>query len=162
VFVPLIRSARRNITLSMAYFIPQGRILRALVRARRRGITIRVIVPGKSDVRAVQCATRHFYAYLLKRGFRIYEQGDYMLHSKVMVVDQEWSVVGSCNLDPRSLRFNLEFVAVIHARSTAAVMKRICHYEMQKSRRVTEADVARRSWWQRLTDRLAWSFRKWL
>ena len=162
VFVPLIRGARRNITLSMAYFIPQGRILRELVRARRRGVTVRVIIPGQSDVPAVQCATRYFYAYLLKRGFRIYEQNDYMLHSKVMVIDQEWSVVGSCNMDPRSLRFNLEFVAVIHARSTAAVLKRICHYEMQKSRRVTTADVARRSWWQRLIDRIAWSFRKWL
>jgi cardiolipin synthase len=162
VFVPLIRGARRNITLSMAYFIPQGRVLRALVRARKRGVTIRVIIPGNSDVPAVQWATRYFYAYLLKQGIRIYEQNDYMLHSKVMVVDQEWSVVGSCNMDPRSLRYNLEFVAVIHARSTAAVMKRICHYEMQKSRRVTWADVARRSWWQRLIDRIAWSFRKWL
>lgn len=162
VFVPLIRGARRNIMLSMAYFIPQGRILRELVRARQRGVTIRVIIPGNSDVPAVHCATRYFYAYLLKRGFRIYEQNDYMLHSKVMVVDQEWSVVGSCNMDPRSLRFNLEFVAVIHSRSTAALMKRICHYEMQKSRRVTPADVARRSWWQRLIDRIAWSFRKWL
>jgi cardiolipin synthase len=162
VFVPLIRRARRNITLSMAYFIPQGRVLRALVRARKRGVTIRVIIPGKSDVSAVQCATRYFYVYLLKRGFHIYEQNDYMLHSKVMVIDQEWSVVGSCNMDPRSLRYNLEFVAVIHARSTAALMKRICHYEMQKSRRVTSADVACRSWWQRLVDRVAWSFRKWL
>ncbi len=162
VFVPLIRGARRNITLSMAYFIPMGRVLRELVRARKRGVTIRVIVPGNSDVPAVQCATRYFYAFLLKRGFRIYEQNEYMLHSKVMVVDREWSVVGSCNMDPRSLRFNLEFVAVIHARSAAAAMKRICHAEMQKGRRVTALDVANRQWWQRLIDRLAWSFRKWL
>src|SRR5438477_4405243 len=72
VFEPLIRGARRNITLSMAYFIPQGTILRELVRARKRGVTIRVIIPGHSDVPAVQCATRYFFAYLLKRGFRIY------------------------------------------------------------------------------------------
>lgn len=162
VFVPLIRKAQRHIILSMAYFIPQGRILRELVRACKRGVTIRVIVPGKSDVTAVQHAMRYFYAYLLKRGFRIYERNDFMLHSKVMIIDDEWSVVGSCNLDPRSLRFNLEFVAAIHARSMALALKKICHYEMQNSRRVVAVDVARRSWWQRLVDRLAWSFRKWL
>ena len=70
------------------------------------GVTIRVIIPATATFR-LHRATRYFYAYLLKRGFRIYEQSDYMLHSKVMVVDQEWSVVGSCNMDPRSLRFNL-------------------------------------------------------
>lgn len=162
VFVPLIRTARRNITLSMAYFIPQGRILRELVRARKRGVTVRVIVPGKNDVPAVRFAMRYFYTYLLKRGFRIYERNDFMLHSKVMVIDDAWSVVGSCNLDPRSLRFNLEFVAVIHARSMALALKKICHYEMQNSRRVSVDDIARRSWGQRLCDWFAWSFRKWL
>ncbi|MBI3864390.1 MAG: phosphatidylserine/phosphatidylglycerophosphate/cardiolipin synthase family protein [Planctomycetia bacterium] len=162
VFVPLIRKAQRNILVSMAYFIPQGAILRELVRARKRGVTIRIIIPGKSDVQAVQWATRHFYAYLLKRGFRIYEQGDNMVHSKVMVIDQEWSIVGSCNLDPRSLLYNLEFLAVIHARTVVTVLKRICRYEISKSRRISEADVARRSWLTRFRDYIAWSFRKWL
>lgn len=162
VFVPLIRRARRSITLSMAYFIPQGRILTELVRARKRGVTIRVVIPGKSDVTAVQSAMRYFFAFLLKRGFRIYERNDCMLHSKVMIIDREWSVVGSCNLDPRSLRFNLEFVAVIHSCPAALLMKRICHYEMQNSRRVTAADLSQRSLLRRLFDRIAWAFRKWL
>ncbi|MEX2119157.1 MAG: phosphatidylserine/phosphatidylglycerophosphate/cardiolipin synthase family protein [Pirellulales bacterium] len=162
VLVPLMRGARRSITVSMAYFIPQGRVLRELLRACRRGVQIRVIVPGESDVKVVQWATRHFYDKLLKRGVRIYEREDQMLHSKVMVIDDRWTVIGSCNLDPRSMLINLEFLSVIRARSMAAAVKRICRYEIRNSRRITLADCHRRPWWRRLVDRLAWSFRRWL
>jgi cardiolipin synthase A/B len=162
VLVPLLRQARRSITLSMAYFIPQGRVLRELLRATRRGVTVRVIVPGHSDVRTVQWASRHFYDKLLRRGIRIYERKDQMLHSKVMVIDEEWSLIGSCNLDPRSLWINLEFFAVFRSRAMANELRRVCRFEMRNSRRVTLNDSLRRPWWQRLLDRLAWSMRRWL
>jgi cardiolipin synthase len=162
VLVPLIRSARRSITMSMAYFIPVGRVLRELVRAHRRGVTVRVIIPGESDVKLVQWATRHFYSYLLRRGIRLYERRDQMLHSKVMVIDDEWSVIGSCNMDPRSLRLNLEFLSVIRSPAMAATITRICHYEMRHSDRVTAAAIRKRTCWQRFRDRLAWSLRWWL
>jgi cardiolipin synthase A/B len=160
VLVPLIRRAKHTITISMAYFIPVGRLLRELVRARRRGVQIRVIIPEKSDVRAVQCATRHFYSYLLRKGIRIYERKDRMLHSKAMVIDDEWSVIGSSNLDPRSLRTNLEFVAVVHSCHVSAALLGICKHEMKNSTRVTRRDCQRRSCWQRLIDRAAWSMRR--
>jgi cardiolipin synthase len=160
VLVPLLRQARRTITVSMAYFIPQGAVLRELVRARRRGVTVRVIIPGKSDVRSVQWATRHLYDKLLRRGLRLYERKDQMLHSKVMVIDDEWSLIGSCNLDPRSLWYNLEFFAVFRSAAMAAAVRRICCFEMRNSRRVTLLDSLGRPWWQRLLDRLAWSFRR--
>jgi cardiolipin synthase len=160
VLAPLIRQARRTITLSMAYFIPQGAVLRELVRARRRGVTVRVIIPGKSDVRSVQWATRHFYGKLLRRGIRIYERKDQMLHSKVLVIDDEWSLIGSCNLDPRSLWYNLEFFAIFRSAAMASAVRRICCFEMRNSRRVTLLDCLGRPWWQRLLDRLAWSFRR--
>lgn len=160
VLVPLIRQAQRTITISMAYFIPQGQVLRELVRARRRGVLVRVIIPGKSDVCAVQFATRHLYAYLLRRGIRLYQRNDRMLHSKAMVIDDQWSVIGSCNLDPRSLRTNLEFVAVFRSRALAAEVLAICRHEIKNSTRITRADCARRTCWQRSLDRLAWSLRR--
>ena len=160
--VPLIQQASREITISMAYFIPMGRLLRELVKARRRGVRVRAIVPGQSDVKIVQWATRHFYEYLLKRGIRIYERSDRMLHSKAMVIDGRWSVIGSCNLDARSLRSNLEFFAAIHSPQIALALNRICLEEMRASVRVTAAYCRRRTWWQRLLDRAAWALRKWL
>jgi cardiolipin synthase len=160
VLAPLIRRARHKITISMAYFIPVGRVLRELVRARRRGVHVRVIIPEKSDVGAVQRATRHFYSYLLRKGIRIYERKDRMLHSKAMVIDDEWSVIGSSNLDPRSLRTNLEFVAVFHSCAVSAALLGICKHEMQNSTRVTRRDCERRTCFQRIIDRAAWSIRR--
>src|SRR5690606_29736 len=126
VFAPLIRRARHSITLSMAYFLPDGRVLRELIRARRRGVKVRVLVPGKSDVPIVQAAMRHLYGFLLKRGVRVYERQNQMLHSKAMVVDDAVSLVGSCNIDPRSFRHNLEFLAVFRSEAMAAAILDIC------------------------------------
>jgi cardiolipin synthase len=125
-------------------------------------VRVRVIVPGSSDVKVVQWATRHFYEYLLKRGIRVYERNDQMLHSKVIVIDHRWSVIGSCNLDARSLRLNLEFFAVVHSRGLAAAVDRICREEMRQSTRITTDYCRRRSLWQRVLGRAAWAARRWL
>lgn len=162
VFVPLIRRARREIIVSMAYFIPIGPVLRELLRARRRGVRVRVVVPGDSDVQAVHWATRHLCKRLLAHGIQIYERRQFMLHSKVMVIDDEWTVMGSSNLDPRSLRLNLEFIAVIRSRAMAAAAGAFCHHEIAHSRRIRLSEIRNRPWWQRIRDRLAWSVRRWL
>jgi cardiolipin synthase len=162
VFTQLIRRAQRRLILSMAYFLPVGPVLRHLLRARRRGVFIQVVVPGKSDVALVQRATRYLYRRLVRRRFHIYERQMYMLHSKVMIADNEWTVLGSCNLDARSLSINFEFLAVIHSRNLATLLSQILQDEIDASRRVTLRSCAQQSWWQRLLDRLAWSLRWWL
>jgi len=159
---PLIRRAEREIIVSMAYFIPIGTVLRELLRARRRGVRVRVVVPGNSDVKLVQWSTRHLCRRLLARGILIYERKDFMLHSKVIVIDGERTVVGSANLDPRSLRTNLEFIGVIFSRAMAAAATQFCLHEIAHSRRIRLGEIRRRPWWQRLRDRLAWSLRRWL
>jgi len=162
ILAPLLQQARQNVTVLMAYFVPLGRVLRELLKARRRGVRVTVVVPGQSDVKIVQWASRHLYEFLLMRGIRIFERRERMLHSKALVVDGEWSVVGSCNLDARSLRINLEFFAVIRSKPLAAALERIAKEEMQASQRV-DADYCRRlSWWQRSLGRAAWGLRKWL
>jgi cardiolipin synthase len=162
VFLPLIRRAQREITIAMAYFLPTGRVQRALYRARRRGVRVRVIVPAESDVPTVQRATRHLYTRLLRHGIEVYERQNQMLHSKVMVVDGRTVVLGSCNLDPRSLWWNLEFAAVVHSAAMADAVERICQFEIDNSRRVTREDCRQRSFWQRLLDRMSYGLRRWL
>ncbi len=119
VFTRLIGLARREVLVSMAYFLPTHRVLRTMIRAARRGARLTIIVPGASDVPLVARATRFLYARLLKRKIAIFERQRWMLHSKAMVVDDRWTVVGSCNLDPRSLEINLEFMAVIRSAELA-------------------------------------------
>jgi cardiolipin synthase A/B len=161
-FIRLIRAARRRITFSMAYFLPVGGVLRELLRAPRRGVPVRVVVPGQSDVPLVQHASRYLYTRLLGRRIRIYERQASMLHSKVMIVDNAWAVVGSCNLDARSLYINFEFLAVIHSRKLARVLTGIVREEIVHSKRITLEQFRERNWWRRLVNRLAWSLRWWL
>jgi len=162
VFGRLIKRARERLTLSMAYFLPVGPVLTRLMRATRRGVRIQLVLPGSSDVPIVQRASRHLFPRLLRRRFEVYERQMQMLHSKVMVVDDEWAVVGSCNLDARSLYINLEFLAVVHSRTFAAALNDIIEAEIRHSRQITPADLSSRPWWQRLLDRLAWALRWWL
>ncbi len=162
VFERLLRHARREVTISMAYFLPTGAVLRALLAARWRGVRIRVIVPGKSDVPIVQRATSYLYDKLIRRGFGVYERRQRMLHSKAMVVDDLYTVVGSCNLDPRSLYINLEFLAVIRSRPLAEVLQNICRFEIAHSERITLARCQQVAAVHRFINRLAWSLRWWL
>jgi cardiolipin synthase len=161
-FARLIRSARRRITFSMAYFLPVGGVLREILRAPRRGVPVRVVVPGESDVALVQHASRHLYTRLLRRRIRVYERQASMLHSKVMIVDAAWAVVGSCNLDARSLWINYEFLAIIHSRNLARVLTRIVGEEIAQSKRITLEEFRERNWWRRLVNSFAWSLRWWL
>ena len=85
-----------------------------------------------------------------------------MLHSKVMIVDDRWAVVGSCNLDARSLWINLEFVAVIQSPQLARILNEMVAYEIARSKRVTVKSYRERNWWRRLVNRLAWMWRWWL
>jgi cardiolipin synthase len=148
--------------MSMAYFLPVGKVLADLLRAHRRGVLVRVVVPGVSDVPLVQHATQHLYGQLLRRRFHIYERQEHMLHGKVMVVDDRWTLLGSSNLDPRSFWINLEFMAVVHSRTLAKAMKEIILFEIAHSRRIRLKEYALRGWRQRLIDRVAWAFRWWL
>jgi cardiolipin synthase len=162
IFSRLIRSARHTLTFAMAYFLPVGRVLRDLLKARKRGVFVRIVVPGESDVPIVQRATSHLYLHLLRRRFHIYERQRSMLHSKVMIVDDQWTVLGSSNLDARSLWYHLEFLAVIHSRNLAHLLSGIIADEIAHSRRITLTECLERRWWQRLMDRVAWAARWWL
>jgi cardiolipin synthase len=162
VLCPLLRRARHTITISMAYFLPTGSVLRELLQAARRGVRIRVLIPGNSDVPLAHWACRHNYHRLLKAGIRIFERRERMLHSKVLVIDDQWSIVGSCNLDPRSLRSNLEFLCVVRSREFAGLLTNIAAIEMRHSHKVVEHHWRSRSRWRRLLDAWAWKMRKWL
>ncbi len=162
VIASLLKRAREKVVVAMAYFLPLAVILRQLLKARKRGVDVELILPGVSDVPAVQWAARHLYRSLLKRGIRIYEREDQMLHSKAMVVDARTSVVGSCNFDPRSLRINLEFFGVIRSAAFAAALEQVCVYERAHSRPIDMHQHENTPWYRRWLHRLAWWFRHWL
>jgi cardiolipin synthase len=162
IFRRVLDGASRSVLLSMAYFLPPGHVQKALQRASRRGLDVDVIIPAESDVKLVQWATEHEYADWLEHGVRIHERQQRMLHSKVMVVDGLRTIVGSCNLDPRSLRINLEIFAVVQSRALAAMVTAICDHEIAHSTLVTAQRCGKQRWWQRLRNRAAYTLRRWL
>ncbi len=103
-----IKNARKKIFITTAYFTPGIRIQRALVHAARRGVSLKLLLPGESDVMSVFYAGRAYYKKLLKAGIEIYNYQGSVLHSKTAVFDDCWSIIGSTNLDIQSLRRNEE------------------------------------------------------
>jgi cardiolipin synthase len=111
-----IRGARKRIVIANAYFFPGYRLIRDLRRAARRGVDVRLILQGTPDMAIVKVGASALYGHLAKAGVRIYEYTDRPLHGKVALVDDQWSTIGSSNLDPLSLQLNLEANVVIRDR----------------------------------------------
>jgi cardiolipin synthase len=107
--------ARTTIFLTTAYFTPSRRMIVLLENAVRRGVRVRLLVPGKSDIPAASYAGRAFFTRLLKAGIEIYTYRGEMLHAKTHLFDQSWSIIGSTNLDYQSLMYNDEGnVGILH------------------------------------------------
>ncbi len=112
-----LRSARKRVVIANAYFFPGYRFIREMRRAARRGVDVRLILQGQPDMPIVKTAAELLYDHLLRAGVRIYAYCDRPLHGKVALVDDEWSTVGSSNLDPLSLSLNLEANVIIKDRA---------------------------------------------
>ena len=117
VYLHVLRGARQRVVIANAYFFPGYRLLREIRNAARRGVDVRLILQGEPDMPIVKFAARMLYDYLLKDGVKIYEYCQRPLHGKVALVDEDWSTVGSSNLDPLSLSLNLEANVLIRDRA---------------------------------------------
>jgi len=118
-----IRSARKSILIANAYFFPGYLLLRELRRAARRGVEVRLVLQGEPDMPIVKTAASLLYDHLQRDGVCIHEYCKRPLHGKVAVIDDEWSTVGSSNLDPLSLSLNLEANLVIRDSVFAAQLR---------------------------------------
>jgi cardiolipin synthase len=114
-----IRNAEKTIWITTAYFVPTHDEVRDLKAAARRGVDVRLMLPGKSDSALALAVGHSGYGALLAAGVKIFEMQDGMLHSKSIVIDGVWSAIGSSNFDHRSILFNDEVDAVVLGRSTA-------------------------------------------
>jgi cardiolipin synthase A/B len=114
-----MRSAEKTIWITTAYFVPTEDEMRDLEDAARRGVDVRLMLPGKSDSDLAMAVGHAGYEDLLEAGVKIFELQDGVLHSKSAVIDGVWSVIGSSNFDHRSILFNDEVDAVVLGQDTA-------------------------------------------
>jgi cardiolipin synthase len=157
-----IRRGERQIWLASAYFIPSGKIRRALRRAAIGGKGVRLLLPGPvTDHPAVRYASRRYYSRLLRHGVRIFEYQNRFQHSKVVLVD-DWCTIGSSNLDRWNFRWNLEANQEVEDAALAAEVKNMLLDDFGNSEEINYTLWLQRSRLQRLKEWLWGKIDGWL
>ena len=140
-----IQAARRRIWIENAYFVPDRQIREGLAAAARRGVDVKVIVPGAhTDLPNVRLAAHYHYGDLLAAGVAIYEYRPTMMHNKVMAVDSIWSTVGSINFVNRSMTKNAEANLVVYDRGFAGQIEAMVLADLARCDVLTEAEWKKR------------------
>jgi cardiolipin synthase len=145
-----ITCAKRGISVMTPYFLPDERLITALSLAAMRGVAVTIVVPEQSNHRLVDWATRANVGPLLSHGVGIWRCPPPFHHTKLMVVDDEWCLIGSSNWDIRSFRLNFELCMEIYDRDLAATLSAIMQHS--RGRALTEAELDRRPLPIRLRD----------
>jgi cardiolipin synthase len=152
---------RESLCLTTAYFIPSRRLVRILEGAVKRGVRVRLLVPGTSDVPAASYAGRAFFGRLLEAGVEIYTYSrGHMLHAKTYLFDCRWSIIGSTNLDYQSLFYNDEGNVGIFDSSFGARMMEVFENDLRQANRIDMRQWKKRPWSERVKEHFFAIFRK--
>jgi cardiolipin synthase len=154
--------AEKRAWISAAYFLPDRAVRRALGHAAARGVDVRILMPGESDVELVRHASRATWGYLLRRGVRLFEWMPGILHAKSAVIDGRWSTIGTFNLDYLSLRSNLEINVSVDDEVFGAAMEGSFVRDLEQSREIDRTAFRYRPLGERLLEVVAYRFRKFL
>jgi cardiolipin synthase len=154
-YLVAIGRARREILVANPYFMPGRRMRRALVRAARRGVDVRLLV-GRKEFVVLDHAVRYLYRTLLMAGVRIGEYEKTMLHAKVAVIDSSWATIGSSNLDALSLVLNNEANVVLVEHDEIGLLRRAILAAFDDGRPIDAVRYAARPWYERVVNRAAY------
>ena len=162
ILLSAINSANHTITLMTPYFLPNRELISALQTAALRGVAVTIILPGKNNLSYVQWASRHMLWELLENDVDIYYQPPPFAHSKLFVIDNQYSLIGSANIDPRSLRLNYEVGVEVYEVDFATNLSSYAQSVLQTCRQVTLEEVDNRSLPIKIRDGIAWLFSPYL
>ncbi|HKK00378.1 MAG TPA: phospholipase D-like domain-containing protein [Desulfotignum sp.] len=152
----------KSIHITQAYFIPNTDLLDALSHAVQKGVDVQIIVPGKSDFWIPVFAGQACYSRLLQSGVRLHQMKGAVLHSKTIVIDRVWSMVGSSNMDPLSFLHTTEANAVILSTDFAEKMEAMFQADLSKSEEIFLRQWQQRPWRIRFMEKIARIFDYWL
>jgi cardiolipin synthase len=147
--------ARSTVRIVTPYFIPDGPLISSMNVAALRGVEIDIVLPSQNNLTLVQWASNGLLPPVLEAGCRVWYTPPPFDHTKLMVVDGAWSLIGSGNIDPRSLRLNFEFSVECHSRALATELDLDVQRRLARARRVTLGDLARRPLPVKLRDGIA-------
>jgi cardiolipin synthase len=155
-----INHAKKDISLTTAYFTPSKRMVETLEDAVKRGVKVRLLVPGISDVPAASYAGRAFFERLLRAGVEIYAYNGEILHAKSYIFDDCWSIIGSTNLDFQSLRYNDEGNIGILSNEFSHLLKNIFKKDLENSKKIILSEWIKRPFKEKLLESFFSLFRK--
>jgi cardiolipin synthase len=161
-YVAAFTYAQNFVHLTNSYFVPDKQTVEALTNAARRGVDVKIILPGTSDEGTVFYAGRSHYAHLLKSGVKLYERRAGMLHAKTAVIDGVWSTVGSTNMDLWSFLRNDEVNAVILGRDFATELEAMFEKDIEDSHQIHLEQWKKRPFSERAKEWLARLLQYWL
>jgi len=150
--VTAMTEAKKSIHLTAAYFVPDQQIVDALVGAAKRGVDVRLVLPGVSDHSMIRYAGQAFYDQLLAGGVKIFELQIAVLHAKTAVIDGGWSTIGSANIDRRSFIHNYELNVVVIDPAFGRDMESAFNEDLRDSKEVTLEQWRHRPWADRLRE----------
>ncbi|MBG6245107.1 cardiolipin synthase [Candidatus Symbiopectobacterium sp. 'North America'] len=153
-----VYSARHQLIMTTPYFVPSDDLLHAICTAAQRGVDVSIILPHKNDSVLVGWASRAFFNELFAAGVKIYQFQDGLLHTKSVLVDGQLSLVGTVNLDMRSLWLNFEITLVIDDDGFGSDLACVQENYIARSRLMDESKWQQRPYWQRIVERLFYFF----
>ena len=154
--------AQNFIHLTNSYFVPDKQTVKALTSAARRGVEVKIILPGISDELTVLYAGRSHYTHLLKSGVKLYEHRDAMVHAKTAVIDGVWSTIGSTNMDLWSFLRNDEVNAIILGTDFATEMEAMFEKDIAESNQIHLEQWKKRPLAERMKEWLSRLLQYWL
>ena len=161
-YVSAITFSENSLHLTNAYFVPDDETVNALIAAARRGVDVKIVLPGTTDSSMVLNAGRYYYSKLLKSGVKLYKRRDVMLHAKTAVIDNVWSTVGSTNMDFWSFSTNDEVNAVILSKEFAAEMEEMFTKDLAESDEIRLEVWKKRPVFDKIKQWIAHRFKRWL
>jgi len=161
-YVSAITFSEHSLHMTNAYFVPDHQTVDALTDAAKRGVDVKIILPGISDSSLSQYAGEYFYSELLESGVKLYRRQNVLLHAKTLVIDGIWSTVGSTNMDFWSFSTNDEVNAVILSRELAIEMEEMFARDLAESDQIRREDWGKRPLLSRIREQLAHLFSHWL
>ena len=156
VFFECINWARRELLVVTPYFVPSQDILRSFKSAAARGVDVRVLLPEKNNHIYTGLASKALYEELLDAGVRIFERKPPFMHAKAMLADGRAALVGSANLDMRSLRLNYESNALVFDGEFTGRLEEIIRTDFASSREISAREWRRRKLWRKISENVCY------
>ncbi len=160
--IGVISAATSRVWIMTPYFLPSLDLIGALVSAHLRGVDVQILLPGENNIKLAHWASRNVLRAILEYDIAVYYQPSPFIHSKLLLIDGQYALIGSANLDPRSLRLNYELGVELFSTDVNQQLAQYVMAKRESATRVTKAEIDARPVLERIRDSIAWLFSPYL